>query len=212
MKRCRWVLLAGLLLVLSGCDAGGILGHLAGGPTKKVDVEAKYRGLEGKHLAILVSANEYLLYQYPDAATSVCTAVTNRIAANLPSVTVVPPQQVIAFQDRNPYWTAMPHGELIEKLGVERLVIIDLSEYRTHEPGNAHVWQGYISGDVGVVEAESAANDRMVFREPVSAAFPENTKIGLLNQDEQTIELGMLAFFSRDAAGLFYDHTIEVKR
>jgi len=208
----RSLMMLVLCLTAGGCAGGGFLGNAVGGGTKKVEVKARYHGLEGKRIAVLVAANDYLLYQHPTAAQSVCVAVTNRLAANLPTVTVMPPQQVRDFQATNPFWTTMSYTDLMEKLAVDRVVMIDLSEYRTNEPGNAHVWQGFISAEVGVIESENTANETMVFREPITARYPERIEIGVLESDQQTIELGMLAFFSRDAAGLFYDHTIEVKK
>src|SRR5690606_24234076 len=110
------------------------------------------------------------------------------------------------------YWSTLAFDDLIEKLGTQRVVLIDLIEYRTHEPGNAHVWQGLISANVGVIEAEATDPDRMAYSETIGSKFPENSDIGMLNSDDQTIELGMLSLFSRDAAGLFYDHQIEVDK
>jgi len=210
MKFQRLFVLWFLCLGLTGCAAGGWLGNAAGGGEKTVHVEARYTQLDGRSVAVLVAANEYILYQHPDAALVVSRAVSARIADNLPNVSIMTPTKVKAFTDRNLYWLAIPYDELIEILGVERLVIIELSEYRTHEPGNAHVWQGMISASVDVVEAERAAIGRLALHEIINAQFPVNSSIGLLNQDEETIVLATVSLFSRDAAGLFYDHDIEV--
>ncbi len=199
-------------LLLTGCQGLGWLGEGMGGGKKKIDVEARYLGLDNQSVAVLVSADEYILAQYPNADLSVCSAVTRKIAANVPGVTVTGPAQVMTFQQSNPYWSTLPFDELVAKLNVQRIVLIDLIEYRTHEPGNAHVWQGLVSANVGVIEADAADPDRMAINETVSAKFPENSDIGLLNTDDQTVELGMLQLFARDASGLFYDHQIEVDK
>ncbi|MCC6681513.1 MAG: hypothetical protein IT445_11485 [Phycisphaeraceae bacterium] len=211
MKRST-IALCILSLMLVGCQGFGWLGEGAAGGKKKINVDARYLGLDNQSVAVLVSADQYILAQYPNVDLAVCSAVTRKIASNVPGVTVTNPTQVMTFQKNNPYWSTLPYEELIARLGTQRVVLIDLIEYRTHEPGNAHVWQGLISANVGVIEADAADPDRMAINEIVSVKFPENSDIGMLNSDDQTVELGMLSLFSRDAAGLFYDHKIEVEK
>lgn len=202
-----------LLLVLSmltaaGCNIAAWAAHGAAGGKRTYHVKAQYLGLENQRVAVMVAADEYTLFQAPGAPLKVSRAVSSRIAANVPGVTVVPPRDVMKFQQENPYWTAVPYGELVAKLDVDRIVLIDLIEYRTHEPGNAHVWQGMATGEIGVVEAEAEDPDNFAFATTVRAQFPEQSAIGMLNTDNETVELGLLVTFARDAGGLFFDHEV----
>lgn len=208
--RLACVLVALAALLLPACGMAGWMAHGAAGGKgkKKVQVKAQYLGLPGQKVAVMVAADEYILSRYPDSLLAVSRAVSARIAANIPDATLVPPAQVVEFQKKNPYWTTVPYGRLIDQLDVERLVVIDLIEYRTHDPGNVWVWQGMIAGEVNVMEAESEDPDNPVFTTTVRAQFPEKSEIGDVNTDDQTVEVGMLVLFTRDAAGLFYDHEI----
>lgn len=201
-----------LVLIAVGCAP---LGFLASGfekDTKKVQREAQYPGLVDGNVAVMVVADEYTLFHFPEAPLSVCRAVSARLADNIDSLTVMDPQLVMDYQADNPYWHAVPYNELIDNLHVDAIVLIDLIEYRTHEPGNAHVWQGVITGNVGVIEKHTADPDNFVFYTTVTANFPEDNPVGLLDSDDQTVQLGMLSLFSRDAGGLFYDHEVTVKK
>lgn len=200
--------LALLCLAVTGCNMIGYAGQALRGDNERIEVEAEYRGLEGKSVAVLVAADEYTLGTYPTAPLGVARAVSARLAENMPSVTVTDPQEIVKFQQKNPFWITSRYGELVEKLGVDAIVLIDLVEYRTHEPGNAYVWAGLITANVGVIERDAENPDNFTFFNTVRAQFPEDRKVGVPNQDDQTIQLGMHSIFSRDAAGLFYDHVV----
>ena len=175
-----------------------------------VDVTAEYLGLNDQRVAVLVAADSHMLYQYPEASKLVCRAVTKRLAGHVPGITTTIPDAIDAFIKANPYWMNTRYGELAEQLDVDKIVLIDLIEYQTHEPGNAHIWQGLITGNVGVIDAHATDPDNLVFQNTVSARFPEETSIGVIDSDNETMQVGMVFLFARSSAGLFYDHQIEV--
>ena len=139
----------------------------------------------------------------------VAVVVSREIAGKVPGVTVLPARQVVDFQQRNIYWNTVGYKQLAERLGVSRVVLIDLSEYRLHEPGNSNVWRGLLSGHAGVAEADSDRPNDLVYATDVTANYPPDKPLGLLNADQRTIRMATLDLFSRAVAGKFYDHTIE---
>lgn len=167
---------------------------------------AKYDGMADKHIAVLVLADEYTRHRYPDAALGVSAAITQNMTQNIPGLTAVNPDQVAAYQKENPYWSAVPPRKLVNALAVDRLIVVDLAEYRTQEPGNAHLWRGVIDASIAVHEAESPDPDNKTFEEHVRAEFPEGSTVGLTRGDDQTIQLAVLRTFSRRASGLFHDY------
>lgn len=202
-----------VVAIAAGCNMAAWGAHgVGGGKTKIVTVPAQYHGLENQRVAVLIAADEYLLYEYPQAPLAVSRAMSAKIAGNVTGATVMSPQEILDYQTANPYWTAVPYSELIRKLDVDRVVLVDLIEYRTHEPGNAHVWQGMITGEVGVIEADSEDPDNFAFSATIRGQYPEQSTVGLLNSDDATVELGMLAVFTRDAAGLFFEYEKEVPK
>ncbi len=200
------LLLTGLLITAPGCEVIGL-------PFAAMDREEgpqtfapKYHDMEGRHVAVLVLADEYVRHRFPDAAVSVSAAVSRNLTQSVPGLTTVSPDQVAEYQKQNPFWSAVPPRDLITALAVERLIVIDIAEYRTQEPGNAHLWRGVIDANVAVHEAEATDPDDKTFEEHVRAEFPESTTVGLTRGDDQTIQLAVLRTFARRASGLFHEY------
>ncbi len=206
---CRWIVLCLVLLGMPGCN---LLGWGAGifrppGP-KKVDVAAQYTDLAGKRVAVLVSADDYTLYRFPRSTFNVSETVSQSIATNVPDTTLSLPRELAEFQQDNPYWSTTRPSLLIDQLGVDRLILIDLNEYRTNEPGNQHVWRGVIDASFAVYEADSEDPDNRSFEQQVRAEFPENKQLGLISESasDESVEAAVLEVFALKGAGLFFDH------
>ncbi len=201
--RVLGLLLMGLCLSAVGCET-------MANEKQMVDVRAEYLGLAKQRVAVIVAADSHMLYQYPNSRGNVCRAITAKLAKNVPGITTTIPDKIDAFQADNPYWINMRYGELAERLGVDKIVLVDLIEYQTHEPGNAHLWQGLITANLGVIDKDAADPDNFVYQKTVTAKFPEETTVGIIDSDDETIQLGMVFLFARRGGGLFYDHQIEV--
>lgn len=201
--RLLGLLLMGLCLTAAGCET-------MAGQKKLVDVQAEFLGLAEQRVAVIVAADSHMLYQYPDSRANVCRAITAKLAKNVPGITTTIPDKIDVFQEDNPYWINMRYGELAERLGVDKIVLVDLIEYQTHEPGNAHLWQGLITANIGVIDKDAVDPDNFVFQNTVTARFPEDSTVGVIDSDDETIQLGMVFLFARRGGGLFYDHQIEV--
>lgn len=203
----------GLLLMLMTAVYGLGIGceSLPGEKKKMIDVPAEYLGLADQRVAVMVAADGYMLSAYPDAPLHLCQALTSRIAGHVPGVTTTVPDQVIRFQKNNPYWLNLRYGELAKKMDVDKIVLIDLVEYRTHEPGNAYIWQGLVTANIGVIDAHAQDPDNFVYYNTVQVRFPEESSIGVVDADDESIQLGMVFLFIKTAGGLFYDHQVEVK-
>ncbi len=193
---------------LSGCNIVAWGAQAFRDDDKPVPVAAEYLDMPGNRIAVLVAADDMILYRFPSSTFRVTEAVSRRIATNLPDTSVTLPREIVEFQRDNPYWITTIPGRLIDQLGVDRLVVVDLSEYRTNEAGNANVWQGTVAGTVSVYEADAEDPNNRVFEKTVRVDFPDDSKIGVVSetQTQLTIEAAMLEIFSLRAAGLFYDH------
>jgi hypothetical protein len=159
---------------------------------------------------VLVATGEYIDFNYPEVREQLTREVTHRIATNIEGVQVTDPAQVLKFQQDNPYWTARAPSQLIRALNVERLIIVEVGEYRTHESGNKHVLRGVVSGNVNLLEAEAPNPDNYAFGQSVRSVFPDETrtKIGTLTLSEELVETEARRRFAEDSAGLFYDHKV----
>lgn len=196
-------------LTLNGCVAAGWLADGLHDPNETVVVEAEYEGLEQQRVAVLVDADLSIVFQQPLAPLEVSTAVSNRIADHVEGVTVRDPEELVEFQQRNIYWNTTPYSELMERLEVDRLVLIELVDYRLHEPGNSNIWRGLMTANMGVAEADADDPNNQAYATTVSVQYPPDREVGLLNAEQRTIRLATLAMFSRAAVGKFYEHETE---
>ncbi|NBB84012.1 MAG: hypothetical protein GVY28_11480, partial [Alphaproteobacteria bacterium] len=146
--------LAGCLGWAAGCEILGFAAHVAGGgEAPPIEVTAEYEGLAERTVAVLVNADLPVLYQFPQAPLEITAAVNARLADGVAGIEMVKARDVVEYQQRNIYWNTTTPAELMANLGVDRLVMIDLIEFRTHEPGNTMVYRGVISARVKVFEA-----------------------------------------------------------
>lgn len=212
--RLAALLMLAAAMSLGGCNWLGYGAHaLSGGDKNKtVAVDADYRGLDGKSVAVLVAADEYTLFRHPGSPQRVARAVTQQLTADIPGIKPVDPGQVARFQRDNAYWNTLTYGELLNRLKVERIVYIDLAQYTTNEPGDKHVWRGVVVGRVGVAAADATQPNDLVYGADVSAEFPPGQTVGVLEANEQTIQLGMLKTFAVEVSRLFHDHEKVVPR
>lgn len=194
-----------------GCSSIGALvggmadsAHRAGSTTKP----AEYKGLEGKTFAVIVAADRAIQADYPDVVTIVTSEVTRRVAAPgaAKASGVVPVDDVLRFQGRRPGWVAMTPREVAAALGVERLIYVDLDEYRHTEPGNRYVWDGVASGIVGVVEADSTCADDFAFRETIRVKYPDKENTGSMEIPEEVVRLELLRRLVNRISWLFFEH------
>lgn len=197
-----------LPLLLCGCNFIAWGAAATRGEDKPIKVEAEYLDLVDKRVAVMVSADEYTLFRFPRATDNVGQAVGNAIHGNVENTVVSIPREVARYQRKNPYWITARPSRLISDLGVDRLVVIDLNEYRTNEEGNSSVWRGVIDGTVSVYEADGEDPDNATFQKPVRAEYPEGGTFGLISADadQDKIEAATLQRFTLRSAGLFFDH------
>lgn len=175
-----------------------------------IDVKGQYLDLANRSVAVVVSMSDYAEFNHPQAKAMIAEEMARRIQANVPGVTLVKPGAVLAWQKENPYWATRPPSMMIKQLKVERLVLVEIGEYRTHEPGDKHVLRGVISASVNIVEAEAADPDNFgaSFTKNVMYPEPGESKIGRVGDSEDLIEVRTQIRFCETAAGLFYDHQI----
>ncbi len=202
--------LPALLLVcfsfLSGCPLFGWLAQGAvGTKPPPVKVHAEYHGLENQTVAVLVDADQALLFQNPLAQYEVSAAISLRLAAGVPGIKVIDAKQVADFQNANIYWNTTKYSELAKKLGATRLMIVDLIDYRLHDAGDVNIWKGVASAKIDVAETDGAKPNDLAYTTNVSVAYPPDKPQGLLNSDAATMRFGLLDLLSRGVAGKFHE-------
>jgi hypothetical protein len=201
-----------LLLGASAGSGGCAIAHLVAGMAqneeyqKQVLTPPEYPGLENQRVAVLVDADLAYLYEYPELIKKITAGLTLRIGRDVPGASVVHPDNIVAWQWRTPQWNAMAYGEMIDILNVDRIVYVDLDEFRLNPPGNRWLWEGVCSANISVIERDAVDPDAFAATYPVAAAFPTVKGVDRQSATAGQIEMGVLSDFIKKSAWLFHEH------
>lgn len=174
--KASWAAALLCALALAGAPGCQLLGYTMTTleRTGSHDVSAEYEGLVDKRVAIVVDADKLIQANFPRLVAELTASVAARLSteSNITMV-MIPPAKILRYQLDNPRWAAKPYDELGAALGADRLIIIDLYEFRLHEPGNQWVWSGIAAARVGVVEADGPVPEEFIYTNDLSVDFPD---------------------------------------
>lgn len=200
---------AGVIIVaLQGCAAGVLVGGMIESyrETSTRPVPSEYDGLADKSFAVFIAADRLIQSNHPQAVARLTTLITQRLVENANAAGVVPPAVILEYQYNHPSWVAMTYDELAEHFGVDRLIYIDLYEFRLHEPGNAYLWGGVAAASVGVVEADGPLGDEFMYSKAVQVRFPDDAGYGPTEYSASQVSAVLEKRFVDRVTWLFYEH------
>ncbi len=210
--RVRWPLAAALL----GCllvPAGGCrllaVPFFAFGRDQTKKIPAEYPYLDGKRVALVVWAEDFTQFEYPHVRLEVSEHVRIALESGVRDVNVVPNREVIDYQNREPRWEAEDPATLGKQLGAQRLIMIELTQYTTREPGSLHLYRGHMGANVKVYDTEYA-NSAPTYKTSLEVAYPPDA-ISAYGTAEPAIRRGMMETFAVQLAGKFYERQEPVK-
>lgn len=205
-----------VLLVLLGvtlpwqasCVVGALVGGMAESArrTGKTTISAEYTGLQDKSFAVVCVADRAVQAEEPGLVARIVTRVNERLALNAGASHFIRSDDLLATLYNAPQWSAMSPGDVAEMLGVERLVWIEVLEYRLHEPGNRHVWDGVLLASVRVYESDSGLPNDPMFERQILVRFPDSS--GYLEEEipAAAVSTELSNRLVNRAAWLFYEH------
>lgn len=194
-----------------GCAAVGFAAIAAQSvkDSRPKQVEAEYTGLRGKSYAVVVTADRSIQAEFPSLVNEITARINDQLFQYAGASAFIPSQEILQYLYQNPSWKARPFGELAATLSVERLIIVDLNEFRLYDPGNQYLWDGMASGTVSVIEADSALPDEYVMQRAIRVRFPDEFGVGSDQFSRQAVGSVLLVRFVNRSAWLFYDHEEE---
>lgn len=193
---------------LSGCIVGAAIGGMAESykRTGSTEIEAEYEGLTGKSFAVVVSADRVIEGNNPGISARINQRVNDRIIQNAGAAFAIPSADLLTVLYNTPQWPAMTRGEVAEMLGVERLVVVELVEYRLNEPGNKYIWDGSASCVVSVYESDSPFPDDPVFEKAIRVSFPDTSGLMRTEIPEAAVNTELANRITNRISWLFYTH------
>ncbi len=195
-------------LSFSGCVIGAAVGGMAESyrRTGSTSYPAEYERIAGKSFAVVCSASRVIEAEHPGITSRINMRVNNRLIQNANPSYAIPSADLLTVLYNTPQWPAMTRNEVAKLLGVERLIVIEIVDYRLNETGNQYVWDGAIAGIITVFESDSALPNDPIYEKSISIRFPDSS--GFMKSDipgaAVTAELSN-RFINR-AAWLFYEH------
>jgi len=199
-------LLALAHMACSGCEVIAF-GVDAIDSEQEVEFVARYDGLNGKRIAVLIDAPFDAQYEHPRAVPGLCDLISAALRESCAGARILPPNYVVAYQANNIYWPTMDIEDIAKALKVERLVIVDLVEYRLMAPGNGYLWDGVIVGDINIYEADSLDATAIAFKERIKVRYPMLDGVRRDQYPQATIEQALQIKFAQDTANLFRNYT-----
>jgi hypothetical protein len=158
-------------------------------------------------VAVLVDADLATQYQHPLLVEKITGGVSYRLQRDVPSVRMLPPNLCIQWQHGTAQWNAMPFGKVAELLQVDRIIYIEIFEFRLNPPGNAWLWEGVCVASIGIVERDGITPDSFIENMTVRAEFPTVSSVPRQSARGEQIELALLSEFIKKTSWLFHRHT-----
>ena len=168
------------LLPLSGCILVGLSSAIGANieKQKQIEVLAKYRGLENKSVAVLAHSDQRTAYEFPTAIPNIVGNMVLILDKNVPGVRVLDPRYSVTWMHQTPGWPTLPLADLAKELDVDRVIVIDIFEYRLNPEGNSFLWDGVAGANVSVVERDGIDPDSFAEEFQVISKFPDMEGIG----------------------------------
>ena len=201
-----------LLLGLGGCNVIGALAAKA----PKPEIEAAYKGLAGKSVGILVYADRSLLTDWTSLPLDLGNSVLNKLvisqAAKIKDVKDTtfpyPPASFVKFQKEHPELANAPITEFAPRLGVQRLIYVEVNELSTRAEGAIALYLGKMNVSMHVIEIDEHGVAKSVYDEDrIMAQFPEKaTSEGVLNGNDRMMYGGVMDAVSTEIAKRLIQH------
>ncbi len=203
------LLLSGVA-ALSGCAVAALVGGMADSYMDTADVErpAEYIGLADETFALFVSSDRIIEAEFPGLVSALIVTMSSELGVpeRTNAAGFVPGPNVLQFQYNNPDWTAWSYPQIAEELGVTRLIIVDLYDFRLYEPGNVHLWDGRAAARVGVLEINGPIPGDFAFSRDVQVRFPDSGGYGPSDIPANAVKAQLTRRLIDRTTWLFYDH------
>ena len=201
--------LLSLILLLAGCDALGFGAYALFGSNKKT-IKAQYTGLEGCKTAVVITGRPGIDFEYPQARANIALALNRQLQANVKQITLLTFETVEQTRRSIPDWNGLTMQQIGQRLGVERLLMIDLIHFTTTEAGSVNLLRGLLVADARVHEIDHTDPESSVYQAELEVVFPEGAPRIYTIQEERGVAFRTIAKFAVELSRKFYDHEADI--
>ena len=197
----RFTLLPSLLILtvlVGGCTGPALtIMYLLGG----MDIQAEYKGLKGKKVAIVCRPVGSTQYQNPNISHEIARQVAALIKRNVPKVEIIDYRKVADWTDSNTWEDFIEIGDALE---ADRVIGIDLESFSIFK--GQTLYQGQASCIVKVYDCTQKDVEPVYEKVMPPIKYPPNTGIPAFEKPEARFQLEFIKVISEQVARLFYNH------
>jgi hypothetical protein len=199
------------ILVCSGCNIFAVAAQALPPAT----LAPAYGNLENQTVAVMVWADRGVLIDFNNIQLDVATALQAKLEKAPPKLLKnasfpLKPASVVRFQKDHPELEGAPIADIAPKLGVSRLIYIEIEEFATRAEQSLDLYRGSLAATIQVVEVEGGSAKVAFEENRISAIYPPKApQEGVLGAGDYRIYVGVINAFAEEAAKRFLPHEEE---
>lgn len=206
-----------VVIALGGC---GILGVAAYKLTPPPTIKPKYTGLVNQSIGVMVFADRGVRIDWPGAQLDLANSIQAKLkeqqeknkqktlaGASFP----VLPASIVRYQRDYPEIEAMTITDVAPRLGVQRLIYVELEDFATRADASIQLFRGSAVATVRVIEVSPDGKGSVAFEQNnVGAVFPpKSPPEGVANVGDYKIYLGTIDGLATEVVRLFVPYQLE---
>ena len=194
-----------LPILLSGCTIAGVVASKMPPPI----VLPKYTNLAGQSVGLMVWADQAVLIDWPSIRLDLASALQNRLQSSRDkelkgAIFPVQPASIIRWQQDHPEHEGSPVEMIAPRLGVSRLIYIELEKFATRSDLAVDLFRGSATATVKVVEIQGDKATTAYNEQNIAAAFPPKApREGVPNAGDYKIYNGTIDAIANQVSHIF---------
>lgn len=209
------------ILCLAGCQILGVAAYKLKPPET---IKPKYMNLPGQSVGIMVWADRGLRIDWPTLQLDLANGIQHKLqdqtidakgkpkAKTLAGVTYpYPPASFVRYQQDHPETEAMSITDFAPRLGVNRLIYVELEDFVTRSAQAVDLFRGQGKATVRIIEITPDGKAEVAHTwENVQATYPPKAPVeGVPNAGDARIYAGTVDALATAVAQLFYPYQVE---
>lgn len=198
-----------LCIAQVGCSVIGVAAHALPPPT----IAPSYLGFEGQTVAVMVWADRALRVDFPSLQLDTAASIQNKLSAHKSMKNVswpVEPRSVVRYQIDHPEIETMPINDIAPRLGVSRLIYVEIERFSTRSEMSVSLYRGSIMATMKVIEVVDGKGTVAFEENSIQAKYPPNVPDeGYPRGEDYQFYLGTVDAFGDEAIKRFVPHVEE---
>ena len=201
------------LLGLTSCQYLGALAAV----TPQYE-SAHYHGLSTQTVGVMAWADRGISIDWPTIQLDLAGSIQNKLKDSQKNLkpddlkgTTFPVEvgSIVRYQRDHPEIEAQEITDVAPKLGVSRLIYVEISDFRTRSTQAVELFHGSMDATVKIIEIDPQGHAKIGYQEELHAIFPKKSQPeGSLDGQDYPIYLGTIDSFSDSMVDALTRHLV----